>query len=149
MGEMPTGAKAAGAVTFAILAFGAATLLLPHLPQSDRGRWFALANAGVGAYIGWRVMGRMVGGDYRAAARAGIYTSVWLLLWSVSLFSVRLMAIRSMQGWYHSATDALTGVVAVAIGYFQMSLKVEVVGVLLLGGMAAGVVTEFVSRHWS
>ncbi len=146
---MPTGAKAVGAITFALLGFVTATLLLPHLPENDRGQGVAQISAGLGVMVGWMVMGRSVGGDYKAAARAGIYTSVWLLLWGVLIFSLRLMLVRSFQKWYSSATEAATGVISIAIRYFQISMTVEVVGALLIGGMIAGIVTEFSNRHWS
>jgi len=148
MREMPTGAKLVGAVCFAALGFLTALLFLPHIPDGQRGQWFAPSSAGLGAVVGWMVMGRLVGGDYKAAARAGLGTAGWLFFWGLLVFSLRVMLIRSYGQWYKNPMDALTSLYGIGADYGLMAMRIEVLGPLIVGGMCAGVITEFASRRW-
>ncbi len=147
MREMPTGAKLVGALLFAAVGYVSARSFAPHIPDGQGGRWFAESCAALGLMLGWVVMGRLVGGDYKAAARAGLVTSGWLFLWSVLLFSLRLMVMRSYGQWYKTPLDMLNGVYDIAVGYLQISARIELLGPLVLGGMIAGVLTEYASRR--
>ena len=149
MREMPTGAKLVGALSFAALGFGTAVLFLPHIPEGQRGQFFAPSCAALGLVMGWTVMGRLVGGDYKAAARAGITTSLWLFVWSILVFSLRLMLMRSYGQWYKTPIEALTGLYGIGLDYAALAMRIEVLGPLVVGGMLAGALTEFSSRRWS
>lgn len=137
-----------GAVCFAVLGFGAATVFEPYLPNNESMFWFVAGNVGIGIAMGWMVMGRLVGGDYRAAARAGVGTAFWMLLWAIVIFSLRLMLTRSLGLWYKAPMDALNGALEIGWEYATLAMHVEVLGVLLVGGMLGGVVTEFAKRRW-
>ncbi|NOX41344.1 MAG: TrgA family protein [Alphaproteobacteria bacterium] len=148
MRAMPTGAKLVAGISVALVAFGAATLFLPALNSPSPPRWFASANAALGFVVGWRILGRMVGGSYRAAMSAGTGTSVWLFSWALLMFSLREMILRSLDKRYRTPTEALGNVVEIALYYAKLALSVEVVSALLLGGMIAGLLAEFANRRW-
>ena len=148
MRQMPTAAKLVAAVCFAIVAFAAALAYEPLLPESQRGKWFTLASAGIGLWVGWRVMGRMVGGDLRSASRAGVYTIFWLVLWAGLTFSLWEMLIRSWNKRYRTPTEALGNVIEIALYYGSLALNLEVILTLILGGMLAGILSELANRIW-
>jgi len=93
-------------------------------------------------------MGRLVGNDFRGAARAGFYTSVWLLIWSLLAFSLREMLKRSLRKQYDSPVEALTNIIEISVHYFMLALSFEVLVTLAVGGMIAGILTELAHRYW-
>jgi len=148
MRDMPTGAKLVAGISFALVGFIAATMFLPTLNLQVPPRWFTSANSALGFVVGWRVLGRMVGGSYRAAMSAGTGTAVWLFAWALLLFSFREMILRSLDKRYGTPTEALANVAEIALYYAKLALSVEVVSALLLGGMIAGLLAEFANRRW-
>jgi hypothetical protein len=148
MREMPTAAKLIAAICFAAVGFAAASLYLPLLADNQREPYFPAATAVLGAFVGWWIMGRLVGADYRAAARHGFVTSVWLLFWALLVVSLRDMMLKSWDKRYREPTDAIGDVPYIAYDYLMLGMTLEVVGVLAIGGMLSGVITEIVSRRW-
>jgi len=149
MRDMPTGAKLVAGITFAVVAFVAAQLFLPSLELDAAPRWFAAANALLGFLVGWRVLGRAVGGTYGTAIWAGVGAAIWLFFWALLLFSFREMVLRSLDKRYRIPTEALGNLLEIAIFYAKLAFSVEVLGALLLGGMIAGILAEFAGRRWS
>ncbi len=144
----PSAAKLAAGLCFAAVAFFAATLFEPSLSEGQRAQWFTAANAGLGFIVGWRFMGPATGRGYRLSARAGIGTSVWLLIWALVVFSLREMLVRSWDKRYRTPTEALGNTIEIATYFFGLALSVEVLGTLVVGGMIAGLVAEFSDRKW-
>ncbi len=149
MHQMPTSAKLVAGLCFLCIGFAAAIQFEPVLTEVQRGRWFAPANGALGFVVGWRIMGRLVGGTYGAAARAGIGTSVWLFFWALLIFSLREMLLRSWDKRYRTPTEAIGNMVEIGIHFGSLALRFEVIAVLVLGGMIAGVIAEFTNRRWS
>ncbi len=149
MRQMPTGAKLIAALCYAAIGWQAAVFFEPVLSDVQRSTWFVPLNAALGILIGWRVMGRMVGGTYGAALRGGIYSSIWLFFWSLLGFSLWEMIDRSLAKRYRHPTEALGNALEIGAYYFKLAMQADVLAVLLLGGLIAGLITEFTSRRWS
>jgi len=148
MREMPTGAKAMGAICLAALAYGAALIYLPGLSEPQQGQWFEEASAAMGAVIGWRVLGRNVGNGMTGAMRAGLYSVIWLFVVALFAFSFREMILRSLDKRYRMPTDAFNNMVEIGISYANLAASVEFIGFLVIGGMIAGLLTELAHRAW-
>lgn len=148
MRQGPTAAKLVAAILFAFIGMAAAVLYEPYLPESRREPLFAEATALIGAFVGWWVMGRLVGGSYRQAGRSGVVTSFWLLFWALLVFSLRAMVLKSWDKRYREPAEALSDVVFIGYGYLKLALNLPVLGVLALGGLACGMIVEFIARRW-
>ncbi|MBC7156672.1 MAG: TrgA family protein [Rhodobacteraceae bacterium] len=145
---MPTAARALSALMFAALAGIAAALAIPYLPDGTPPGRMVPASALIGLLCGWLSMGRLVGQSYPLAAGNGFRTTVVTIFWVVTAFSVWEMLERSYERRYRGITDALVGTFDIALGYLRLLAAPEVAGVLVLGGIVAGLLAEAAHRRW-
>lgn len=145
---MPTAAKLAAAVFFAVLGFIAAEIIKPLMPEGTQFGYFSIACAGIGALTGWRVMGVLVGRTYRAAVESGLRTMITMVFWSVLLFGIYDMILQSMKLRYTGPVEALQAVFEISLDYLKIMIHPGLIAALLIGGALGGVVTEWASRRW-
>lgn len=146
---MPTAAKLVAGISFACVGYFAAKTYLPGLPESYNAGYFVELNAALGFFVGWFVMGRQVGHDLRRAARFGFATSVSFAVWGILSFSVLEMVLRSLDKRYRMPQDALLNMVEIGWFFIATGLRLEFIVVMVLGGMLAGVLSEFADRIWN
>lgn len=146
---MPTAAKLIAAVVFAIVALIAAITFVPHMPEGSQIGLFRELTAVIGFIVGWFVMGDLVGKGYGEAAGSGLRTSVTVVFFTLLGFSIYLMVKKSYKMVYDGPMDAVLGVFQLMMEYGQMMLVPDVLGVLAVGGVLGGVVTEWAGRRWS
>ena len=144
---MPTAAKLAAALLFALIAFLAAHAVMPLVPQAQHGP-FDLICAGIGILVGWRVMGARVGKGMSVAAGSGIATSFVLVFWAVFVFATDTMIKNSIRLRYDGPLDAVVNGFGIAADYAMLLVNPAVLGVLFVGGALSGLVVEWVSRRW-
>lgn len=145
---MPTAAKLAAAILFAALAFATARATMGLLPAGTQFGSYTLICAGIGALVGWRVMGARAGRGLRVSLSTGVATSFVVVFWAVFLFSTQEMVENSIRLHYDGPFDAILSVFAIAADYAVVLVNPLVLGILLVGGALAGLVVEWVSRHW-
>lgn len=145
---MPTAAKLMAGICFAILGFVAAAAYAPGLPDGFRIGDFLPLTAVLGFFVGWFVMGPAVGVDLVGAAGRGLSTMVWFLFWALIAYSLHEMILRALDKRYRHPMDALTGAIEIGYFFFKIALTIEVMGILIIGGMISGVVAEMANRRW-
>ena len=146
---MPTAAKLAGAVIFAIIGFFAVMLYLPHLPNELPPGLLREYAAGLGLVVGWRVMGRAAGHGYTEAISSGVRTSVILAFLALLFFAIQLMVKRSYKMMYDGPMEAVIGVFALMLEYSRAFLAVDILAWLFIGGALGGLAVEWVRKRWS
>ena len=145
---MPTAAKLAAALLFALVAFAAAQAVMALFPEGSQFGSFALICAGIGALVGWRVMGPRAGKGMSAAVGAGIATSFVVVFWAIFIFAADQMLKNSIRTHYDGPFDAILGGFGIAADYAATLFEPVILGVLLVGGAVSGLVVEWVSRRW-
>lgn len=145
---MPTAAKLAAAILFALVAFVAAHAVMSLMPAGMLFGVFDLICAAIGALVGWRVMGVRVGRGMSVAAGAGIATSFVIVFWALFVFATDAMIRNSVRLRYDGPFDAIVGAFGIAADYAVVVAQPVVLAVLLVGGALSGVAVEWVSRHW-
>ena len=145
---MPTAAKLVAAIAFGLVAFIAAHLFIPALPEGTQTRGFRELSAGVGVLCGWLVMGGLVGRGYYAALGSGVRTSMTILFFCLLGFSVREMLKRSMQQIYDGPMEAVVAIFDVMLYYGKMMGTPNMPLALLIGGFAGGFAAEWAGRRW-
>ncbi|PZQ99819.1 MAG: tellurium resistance protein [Cereibacter sphaeroides] len=145
---MPTAAKLVATLAFAALAYLAAEAFKPSMP--DRTVWgpFNLICAGIGGLCGWTVMGGLVGKGYQAAMGYGLRTAVTMVFWIVIVFSIYEAVIRSTKMMYDGPMDTVLGMFELGLKYLKLGATPSVIGTLLLGGIVAGMLSEWANRQW-
>jgi hypothetical protein len=145
---MPTAAKLFAAVVFAAVGFLAAEAYKPGMPEGTQFGLFSLLVAAIGVLCGWRVMGRLAGHGYGAAAGYGLRTSATIVFWALVAFSIYEMILRSMKMRYDGPMEALVGVFDLMLQHGVLVLTLPVLGVLAVGGVLGGWAAEFAGRRW-
>lgn len=145
---MPTAARLAAAAVFGLVAFFAAEIYKTGLPpETQWGRFSPLA-AVIGLLCGWRVMGRLAGRGNLAAMGYGLRTSVTIVFYTLLLFSIYEMMLQALRNRYDGVVNALMGILELMIQYGTALLRPEPLIVLVVGGIAGGLLTEWAARNW-
>ena len=145
---MPTAAKLFAAVAFAIVAWLSANASIPGLPEGTRIGMFREITAAIGVIVGWRVMGRLTGGGYTTSMGLGVRTSATIVFWVVLGFAIYEMVRLSLKKRYDGPMEALVSVFGIMIEYGKALGDVQVLAILLIGGMIGGFLAEFAGRRW-
>lgn len=147
---MPTAAKLIAAIVFAAMAYLGAEAFKPEMPEWTVFGVFSFICAGIGAFCGWQISGRNAGRGWRVAMGVGLTSAISTVLVVLLVFSVREMLIRSMNRRFDGPLEATVGTFGIALDYGALLLMAPaVVGIILVGGLIGGLLTEFAARRWN
>ena len=145
---MPTAAKLVAAIWFAIVGWLAANAHIPALGESAAYGAFREITAMIGFACGWRVMGALAGQGMNEAIGTGLRTSVTLVFFALLGFSTYHMILQSTKMVYDGPMEAVLGIFQFMMENAKAMLTVNELGILAIGGVAGGIVTEWSSRRW-
>lgn len=146
---MPTFAKLAAAVVFAIAGYWAGTRYNAMLPENIALPRMPLGMLALGMILGWRSMGPAAGRGYRDSLGYGLRTSVLTAFLAIFLVALIMMLRKSTGQMYRSDPfAAVLDVPALMSQYGQYMLTPPVLLALGLGGVIGGLCTEYVARRW-
>ena len=143
---MPTFARLVAAVLFAALAWWTSELIKPLMPDEKPMGRFSELNAVIGLVVGWRVLGSRAGNGYNAAIGISLTAIAALVFWGLLLNSTIVMVQLSLRKSYDGAVEAVVGVVDLMAVHGQIMLDGTVIGTLVIGGLVAGMISEWASR---
>ena len=143
---MPTFARLVAAVLFAALAWWTSELIKPLMPDEKPMGRFSELNAVIGLVVGWRVLGSRAGNGYNAAIGISLTAIAALVFWGLLLNSTIVMVQLSLRICYDGAVEAVVGVVDLMAVHGQIMLDGTVIGTLVIGGLVAGMISEWASR---
>lgn len=147
---MPTAAKLASAILFALIGWFAGTAYVETLPEGQPAALVAPVAAGVGLFQGWFTMGRNATGQLIMDLGTGLRTSVQIAFFVVLIFGLLEMFDRSTRLRYDGLGEATVAAMELFLEYgLSVVLAVNTMMILALGGMAAGILAGLVSRRWS
>lgn len=146
---MPTASKLVAAVAYALLGFLAALTFVKYLPDGTPLGYFREITAAIGFIVGWLVMGKLTRKGYREAINSGLVTALLLVFWALLAFSLYFMLRKSMRMMYDGPMEAVLGVFQLMFDYGKMLLVPDMLGVILMGGIVAGLVCEWAGKRWS
>jgi len=142
---MPTFARLVAGVLFAALAWWTSELIIPLMPNERPMGLFSYINAAIGLVVGWRVLGSRAGNGYNSAIGIGLTATAALVFWGLLLNSTIVMVELSLRKSYRGAVEAVVGVVDLMTLHAKIMLDPTVIGTLVIGGLVAGLVTEWSS----
>lgn len=147
--NMPTASKLVAAVAYALLGFVAAQTFVKHLPEGTPLGFFREITAAIGFVVGWLVMGKLTRKGYREAINSGLVTALIWLFWTLLAFALYFMLKKSMRMMYDGPMEAVTGIFQLMFDYGKMLLVPDMIGVIVVGGVLAGLVSEWAGKRWS
>lgn len=151
---MPTAPKLVAALCFAFTGFFVAEAYRMALLGAGQaalafsGMQYVMA--GIGAIVGWRVMGRLAGKGWGASAGTGLRTAVTTVFWALMIFAIQRMIEKAFQRLYgDSPVEAVVDIFALMVDYARQLAFPEVAVALVVGGVLGGLATEFAARRWN
>jgi hypothetical protein len=145
---MPTAAKLFAALSMMMLGFFAAEIIKPHMGEGTQFGAFSEVSALIGLVVGWRVLGPAAGRGNYLSSSAGLRSMVILVLAALFVFSTENMLVQAFRRTYDGPTQAVVGIIKIALDYGQQLLNPDVAAVLILGGVGSGLLTEWAARRW-
>lgn len=146
---MPTAPKLVSLIFFALLGYFAALTFGHQMPEGASLGYLPEYSAGIGAVVGWFVMGRSTGAGTSAAIGSGIKTSLLTVFWVLLVFSIYLMIKKSTHMMYDGPMEAVLGIFDFMIEYGRKMLVADFMGVVLGGGALGGILAEMAGKRWS
>lgn len=147
--RMPTASKLFAAFAFSAVAFFAAEMIKPHMPPGTQFGAFTQISALIGLVIGWRTLGPDAGRGNYMTSTAGVKAAAFLVLTGLLAFSGERMLTNAFRKAYDGPMNALVDVVKISLDYGRVLLEPDVFTVILLGGILAGLLTEWAARRWN
>lgn len=147
---MPTAGKMTAAVLFGILTWYASELIKPTFPEGTDLGFFTEINTAIGIICGWIVAGSRAGTGYNAAVSYGLTATAALVFWGLLLQSGGVMIRQSMRvsNSYGSAFEAVIDVFNLMLEHGAQMATPAIIGTLVIGGIVAGLITEFIGSRY-
>lgn len=146
---MPTAARLCAALSLAVLAFIVSGQVMPLMPEGRAvGPWFTPVNMGVALVVGWVVLGSRSGRGTTSAVNNGLTGMAVMMFWELFVHSTDEMVRLAMRNRYDGPLEAILAIFHLGFDYSVMIFDSKVIMTLLIGGVVAGLVTEYASRTW-
>lgn len=145
---MPTMARLVAALLLAALGWFTADLVKPLLPEARPVGLFSPISAVVGFGVGWIFTGRKLHGGAGSAGAIGLSSVVLLVFWVTFIFAGYDMLQRALRKTYKGPMEALVDVFSLMFEHAMLAARVEVIAVLVLGGLITGTVVKWVAARW-
>jgi hypothetical protein len=136
------------AVLLAITGFLGSELIKPLMPEGTQFGRFSLVNLGLGAIMGWVVIGSRVGRGLVPAINNGVTGTAALIFWGLFVQAGYEMLRLSLRRRYDGPVEALTDLFRLGKDYALTMATAPVLGTLFLGGILAAFLAEIAARHW-
>jgi hypothetical protein len=147
--HMPTAAKIVSAVCLGILGWVASEQVVPLMPEDTDFGYFFVVNLGLGLVVGWVVLGPRVGRGYYESFMAGLTGMAALVFWALFFQSLNEMLKQAFQRHYEGPVEAVVDIFNIAVDFGLKLIDVNLISVLVIGGLIAGFWGEWASRRWS
>ncbi|MBV0912203.1 TrgA family protein [Anianabacter salinae] len=145
---MPTAARLISAIVFAAIGYAAAHLAALTLEEGVSAGLVREVAAGMGVVTGWFIAGKHAPRSWGFGAAYGLNASAVLLISTLVILSAAEMFARSLKGRYDGPMEGLEAMIGIALDWAVVVLMPPIMAVLVLGGLAGGLLAHAVSRVW-
>lgn len=145
---MPTAARLFSAICLAVLGFLVSELIKGVMPERTAFGIFSLLNAGIGAVVGWVVVGSRAGRGLSAGISNGITGTVALVLVGLGVQAINEMVRLAMRNRFDGPVEAFAAIFEIAIEYAAILVDGGIIGLLIVGALITGVVSEFAAKNF-
>lgn len=147
--NMPSSARLISALALGALGWIASDMIRPLMPPATNFGWFNYVNLAIGLVCGWFVIGSRTGTGYVDAISIGLTGAAALVFWGLFAQAFNLMLAQSLDRNYKGPIDAIIGMFNNALDYGAYMLNGPLIATLAGGGIAIGLLAEFVARRWT
>lgn len=146
---MPTSSRLAAAICYAVLAWIVSGMVMAWMPERQEWGNFQPVNALIGLIIGWVVVGRRLRVDYVTAMGVGFTGMATTVFWCLFAHAFNEMLRLAFARRFDGPVEAIVAVFKITIEYATKLGHVDILVTLIVGGMLAGVIAEYVDRRWA
>lgn len=147
--RMPTAGKAAAALMMAVLGWYASEMVRPLMPEGTDFGWFNEVNVALGIACGWVVIGPRLGYGIADGIGAGLTGVGALVFWALFLQSFNEMLRLALENRYDGPVEGVVAIFEIAVEYGTDVLYMPLIGLLVVGGVVIGILSELVARRLS
>ncbi|WP_197919419.1 TrgA family protein [Thiosulfatihalobacter marinus] len=145
---MPTANNLVAALCLAFLGAILAELVKPQMPEGYDFGYFTLVSAALGLVVGWKVMGPRAGKGGVMAINNGVTGVLALVIVGLLVFGANEMLARALKRRYDEPIEAIQQIVELAVEFSLYLMDAKVIGVLVIGAVVSGALTEAAYRRW-
>ena len=145
---MPDAARLVAALSLALLAFIVSGQIMPLMPEGMDFGYFTWVNVGIGVLAGWVVMGKRAGRGTTSAINNGLTGMVVLLFWGIFVQGAYEMWRQALRNRYDGPFEAIGAIFRFGLKEGVVLLAPHIIATLLIGGVLAGLATEYAWRRW-
>ncbi|MGP6088805.1 TrgA family protein [Antarctobacter jejuensis] len=145
---MPNAAKLFAALSLALVGWIASDMIKPLLPFSVDFGWFNYVNATIGFLVGWLFLGPRAGQGPTAVINNGITSAVVMVVVGLFVQATNEMVRLSFARRYDDPFEAVAAIFEIVIEYAVILWDVQLIIVLLAGGIISAFVSEVVGKFW-
>ncbi len=146
--NMPTFARLVAAVMLGAVGWWVSDLIRPLMPEGTDFGVFNYVNAGLGILVGWRVTGKRLGRGLSNGLSAGLTGAAALVFWGVVAHSLSEMLGLALASRIGGVMQAINTMLRIMTEYAVILADVQVIVALVGGGIATGLIGEWVARRW-
>lgn len=172
---MPTAARLIAVLVLAFVGFFGAASVLPHLPEGHRAPWLWAIACAVAVLVGWLRLGPDAERRCRASIQAqqagrrpgdlaaipapkrapframanGLKAVIVLVVGVLLVTGLVDMLGRALARRYDGPVQALQDMVSLMLTQAQLLQYPDVAGMLVVGGLVAGLLTDWAARRFS
>ena len=144
---MPTAARLAGAIVFAVFGLYIALLSTGVFPNERAPTYWYPLLAFVGLVVGWRFCGGRAGKGYVASVSLGITTTLCFVFWVAFLVGMVRMIEKAMDMEYNGPVAAIMNVFVEMSAFAEDMYDVNLIINLVVGGIIGAFLVEIVARR--
>lgn len=144
----PTAARLVAALLMVALAYVVSEMIKPLMPEGmDFGK-FTYVNMGLGALVGWKLIGDRVGRGTVPGINNGVTGAAVLMILGLILHGSVEMFRMAHRHVYRDPFEALADIFVIALKYFFIMAVPNVLATLAIGGAIVGLLVEFTAKRW-
>lgn len=147
--NMPTFARLAAALLLGAVGWWVSDLIRPLMPEGTDFGMFNVINAVLGILVGWRVTGKRLGRGLFNGLSAGLTGVAALVFWGLFVHSLSQMLGLALESRFGGLMHAINAMLRIMTEYALVLIDVQVIIALVGGGIATGLIGEWVARRWS
>mgnify|MGYP003565463672 CR=1 FL=1 len=147
--NMPTFARLVAALMLGAVGWLVSDLIRPLMPEGTDFGIFNYVNAGLGILMGWRVTGKRLGRGFSNGLSAGLTGAAALVFWGLVVHSLTEMLELALDLRFSGFMQAINAMLRIMTDYAGVLANGAIIIALVGGGIATGLIGEWVARRWS
>lgn len=144
----PNASQLVASICLAIIAFIVSGQIMPLMQEGMDFGYFTHVNMVLGVVVGWVVMGKRAGRGVTPAINNGLTGVAVMVFWGLFVQGCYEMVDRALANRYGGPFEAVAAIFELSLDFAMDIFVPNIILTLLIGGILAGLATEYAQRKW-